>query len=141
MVRFTAYEHMVHVGVLIYHSYQSPVELRRRRRRRRRPQASPAFGEEEGRRVAYEVMKEIASSVALAAASLDPPASSSSLRFSSLLPLGTGSSREGDARLGDRDEIVRPRVPLEACLASFSAPEEVHDFYSTSLNAKTTAIK
>lgn len=41
----------------------------------------------------------------------------------------------------DRDEIVRPRVPLEACLASFSAPEEVHDFYSTSLNAKTTAIK
>ncbi|RRT74902.1 hypothetical protein B296_00031787 [Ensete ventricosum] len=102
MVRFTAYEHMVHVGVLIYHSYQSPVELRRRRRRRRRLQASPAFGKEEGRRVAYEVMKEIASSVALAAASLDPPASSSSLRFSSLLPLGSGSSREGDARLGLR---------------------------------------
>ncbi|KAG1365405.1 putative Ubiquitin carboxyl-terminal hydrolase 14 [Cocos nucifera] len=39
------------------------------------------------------------------------------------------------------DEIVRPRVPLEACLASFSAPEEVHGFYSTALNAKTTAIK
>lgn len=39
------------------------------------------------------------------------------------------------------DEIVRPRVPLEACFASFSDPEEVQDFYSTALNAKTTAIK
>ncbi|KAJ4975564.1 hypothetical protein NE237_000670 [Protea cynaroides] len=39
------------------------------------------------------------------------------------------------------DEIVRPRVPLEACLASFSAPEEVPDFYSSALNARTTAIK
>lgn len=38
-------------------------------------------------------------------------------------------------------ELVRPRVPLEACLSSFSAPEEVHDFHSTALNAKTTAIK
>ncbi|KAK6946790.1 Zinc finger, UBP-type [Dillenia turbinata] len=39
------------------------------------------------------------------------------------------------------DEVVRPRVPLEACLAVFSAPEEVHDFYSSALKAKTTAIK
>ncbi|GAV74442.1 UCH domain-containing protein/UBA domain-containing protein/zf-UBP domain-containing protein [Cephalotus follicularis] len=39
------------------------------------------------------------------------------------------------------DQIVRPRVPLEACLANFSAPEEIHDFYSTALKAKTTAIK
>jgi len=39
------------------------------------------------------------------------------------------------------DEVVRPRVPLEACLASFSAPEEVHDFYSTALQTKTTAVK
>lgn len=39
------------------------------------------------------------------------------------------------------DEIVRPRVPLEACLASFSSPEEIHDFYSTALQAKTTATK
>ncbi|KAL5737886.1 hypothetical protein ACOSP7_030647 [Xanthoceras sorbifolium] len=39
------------------------------------------------------------------------------------------------------DEIVRPRVPLESCLATFSAPEEIHDFYSTALKAKTTAIK
>ncbi|CBI20398.3 unnamed protein product, partial [Vitis vinifera] len=39
------------------------------------------------------------------------------------------------------DEIFRPRVPLEACLASFSAPEEVHGFYSTALKTKTTAVK
>ncbi|CAL0299025.1 unnamed protein product [Lupinus luteus] len=39
------------------------------------------------------------------------------------------------------DEIVRPRVPLEACLANFSAPEEIHDFYSTALKTKTTALK
>ncbi|KAJ3679422.1 hypothetical protein LUZ60_017433 [Juncus effusus] len=48
-------------------------------------------------------------------------------------------SLEGKEIAGD--EIVRPRVPLEACLSSFSAPEEVHDFYSSALNAKTTAIK
>ncbi|KAF7822784.1 Ubiquitin carboxyl-terminal hydrolase 14 [Senna tora] len=39
------------------------------------------------------------------------------------------------------DEIVRPRVPLEACLANYSAPEEIHDFYSTALKGKTTAVK
>ncbi|KAG8637102.1 hypothetical protein MANES_15G081800v8 [Manihot esculenta] len=38
-------------------------------------------------------------------------------------------------------EIVRPRVPLEACLASFSAPEQIQEFYSTPLKAKTTAQK
>jgi ubiquitin carboxyl-terminal hydrolase 5/13 len=41
----------------------------------------------------------------------------------------------------NNEEIVRPRVPLSACLASFSAPEEVHEFYSTALHAKTTAVK
>ncbi|ESR65257.1 ubiquitin carboxyl-terminal hydrolase 14 [Citrus sinensis] len=39
------------------------------------------------------------------------------------------------------EEIVRPRVPLEACLSTFSAPEELPDFYSTALKAKTTATK
>uniref|UniRef100_A0A0A9DYE8 USP domain-containing protein n=1 Tax=Arundo donax TaxID=35708 RepID=A0A0A9DYE8_ARUDO len=39
------------------------------------------------------------------------------------------------------EEIVRPRVPLEACLSSFSGPEEIPDFYSTALNSKTTATK
>jgi ubiquitin carboxyl-terminal hydrolase 5/13 len=36
---------------------------------------------------------------------------------------------------------VRPRVPLEACLANFAGPEEIPDFYSTALNSKTTATK
>uniref|UniRef100_A0A7N0SZ72 Ubiquitin carboxyl-terminal hydrolase n=1 Tax=Kalanchoe fedtschenkoi TaxID=63787 RepID=A0A7N0SZ72_KALFE len=39
------------------------------------------------------------------------------------------------------DQVVRPRVPLDACLATFSAPEEVQDFYSTALKTKATAIK
>jgi len=39
------------------------------------------------------------------------------------------------------DEIVRPRVPLAACLANYSAPEEIQDYYSTALKAKTTALK
>ncbi|KAG5020550.1 hypothetical protein JHK87_016405 [Glycine soja] len=39
------------------------------------------------------------------------------------------------------NEIVRPRVPLETCLVNFSAPEEIQDFYSTALKAKTTALK
>ncbi|KAL8144321.1 hypothetical protein V2J09_017353, partial [Rumex salicifolius] len=39
------------------------------------------------------------------------------------------------------DEIVRPRVPLEACIASYSAPEEVQEFFSSALKAKVTAIK
>ncbi|XP_024356450.1 ubiquitin carboxyl-terminal hydrolase 14 [Physcomitrium patens] len=39
------------------------------------------------------------------------------------------------------EEIVRPRVPLSACLENFSAPEEVMDFYSSAINARTTAIK
>ncbi|KAL8046490.1 hypothetical protein ABFX02_08G180900 [Erythranthe guttata] len=39
------------------------------------------------------------------------------------------------------NEIVRPRVPLMDCLECFSAPEELHDFYSTALDAKTTATK
>ncbi|KAL3639889.1 ubiquitin-specific protease ubp14 [Castilleja foliolosa] len=39
------------------------------------------------------------------------------------------------------NEIVRPRVPLMDCLECFSAHEELHDFYSSALNAKTTAVK
>lgn len=38
-------------------------------------------------------------------------------------------------------EIVRPRVPLSACLENFVAPEEIHEFYSTAIKSKTTAIK
>ncbi|RWS21539.1 ubiquitin carboxyl-terminal hydrolase 5-like protein, partial [Leptotrombidium deliense] len=40
-----------------------------------------------------------------------------------------------------RIEIVRPQVPLEACFDAFISPETVGDFYSTAINAKTTAYK
>lgn len=51
------------------------------------------------------------------------------------------SERSLEGKEVSNDEIVRPRVPLEACLEIFSAPEEVHDFHSSALKAKTTAIK
>ncbi|XAR56601.1 Ubiquitinyl hydrolase 1 [Bertholletia excelsa] len=38
-------------------------------------------------------------------------------------------------------QIVRPRVRLEDCLKSFTAEEEVHDFYSNELKAKVIATK
>ncbi|XP_066383178.1 ubiquitin carboxyl-terminal hydrolase 14-like isoform X1 [Miscanthus floridulus] len=46
-----------------------------------------------------------------------------------------------DGKEVSNEDIVRPRVPLEACLASFSGPEEIPDFYSTALNSKITATK
>ncbi|KAI7729274.1 hypothetical protein M8C21_032442, partial [Ambrosia artemisiifolia] len=48
--------------------------------------------------------------------------------------------RETEGKEISSDEIVRPRVPLSACLDSFSQPEEVQGFYSTALKARTTAI-
>jgi ubiquitin carboxyl-terminal hydrolase 5/13 len=41
----------------------------------------------------------------------------------------------------DAKEIVRPRIPLSACIESFSASETVEDFYSTAINAKSIAEK
>lgn len=41
----------------------------------------------------------------------------------------------------DPKEIVRPRIPLSACIESFAADETVEDFYSSALKAKTLAKK
>ncbi|XP_059661574.1 ubiquitin carboxyl-terminal hydrolase 14 [Cornus florida] len=49
--------------------------------------------------------------------------------------------KDSDKKDTSTDQIVRPKVHLYDCLATFSAPEEVHDFYSTALQAKTTAVK
>nr|AAG42755.1 ubiquitin-specific protease 14 [Arabidopsis thaliana] len=46
---------------------------------------------------------------------------------------------ENDMR--SSDEIVRPRVPLEACLANFASSEPIEDYYSSALKGMTTAIK
>lgn len=41
----------------------------------------------------------------------------------------------------DPKEVVRPRIPLDACFESFSFPEEIEDFYSTAIQGKTKALK
>lgn len=41
----------------------------------------------------------------------------------------------------DSSEIVRPFIPLTACIESFSVPEMVDDFYSSAINSKSTAQK
>ncbi|KAJ4726213.1 Ubiquitin carboxyl-terminal hydrolase [Melia azedarach] len=51
------------------------------------------------------------------------------------------AERSSEGKDVSSDEIVRPRVPLESCLATFSAAEEIPDFYSSALKAKTTATK
>ncbi|XP_009616171.1 ubiquitin carboxyl-terminal hydrolase 14-like isoform X1 [Nicotiana tomentosiformis] len=51
------------------------------------------------------------------------------------------SKKAAEGKELSADEIVRPRVSLKDCLDCFSAPEEVHEFYSTALKARTTAIK
>jgi len=40
-----------------------------------------------------------------------------------------------------KEDPVRPRVPLSACLEAFGYPEEIPDFYSSAVKRKTTAIK
>lgn len=39
------------------------------------------------------------------------------------------------------DDVVRPRVPLSACLEAFAAPETIQDFYSSAIRGKTHAQK
>ncbi|KAL3861427.1 hypothetical protein ACJMK2_007461 [Sinanodonta woodiana] len=41
----------------------------------------------------------------------------------------------------DPKEVVRPKIPLTACVEGFAATENVDDFYSTAVNAKTVAHK
>ncbi|RWS15264.1 ubiquitin carboxyl-terminal hydrolase 5-like protein [Dinothrombium tinctorium] len=38
-------------------------------------------------------------------------------------------------------DIVRPKIPLDACFDAFIQPEIVDDFYSTAINGKTKAMK
>lgn len=45
---------------------------------------------------------------------------------------------------GDRmkpDDLVRPRIPLQACIEHFAAVETVEDFFSTAVQTKSTASK
>ncbi|CAI9088609.1 OLC1v1022989C2 [Oldenlandia corymbosa var. corymbosa] len=51
------------------------------------------------------------------------------------------AERHAEGKELSNEEIVRPRVHLKDCLECFSGPEEVHDYYSTALKSKTTAIR
>lgn len=46
------------------------------------------------------------------------------------------SGRQIEAR-----DVVRPKIPLEACFESMSCAEEIPDFYSTAIEGKTTAFR
>lgn len=38
-------------------------------------------------------------------------------------------------------ELVRAKVPFTSCLEAYGAPEQVDDFWSTALQAKSVALK
>lgn len=38
-------------------------------------------------------------------------------------------------------ELVRAQVPFSSCLEAYGAPEQVDDFWSTALQAKSVAVK
>ncbi|XP_074646299.1 ubiquitin carboxyl-terminal hydrolase 5-like [Tubulanus polymorphus] len=48
---------------------------------------------------------------------------------------------EANGQKIDAKELVRPRVSLLSCIEAFSAAELVDDFFSTAINAKSTAQK
>ena len=41
----------------------------------------------------------------------------------------------------DPDSVVRLKIPMQACLDCFLAPDTVDDFYSSAIKGKTTAQK
>eukprot|EP00899_Mesostigma_viride_P006052 jgi/Mesvir1/15448/Mv06630-RA.3 len=49
--------------------------------------------------------------------------------------------KEGRGEKVATDDLVRPRVPLSACLEATTAAEEIGDFYSSAVKRKTTATK
>ncbi|XP_055529285.1 ubiquitin carboxyl-terminal hydrolase 5 [Wyeomyia smithii] len=48
---------------------------------------------------------------------------------------------EKEGRRLDPEALVRPKIPLSACLDAFAKPETVEQFYSSAINARTTAKK
>lgn len=38
-------------------------------------------------------------------------------------------------------DLVRAKVPFSSCLEAYGAPEQVDDFWSTALQAKSVALK
>lgn len=48
---------------------------------------------------------------------------------------------ESQGKKLEPDALVRPKIKLFSCLEAFTQTEIVEQFYSTALNAKTTARK
>lgn len=49
--------------------------------------------------------------------------------------------REAEANHRPLPELVRAKVPFSACLQAFSEPENVDDFWSSALQAKSAGVK
>ena len=49
--------------------------------------------------------------------------------------------KAAEASGGKPEEVVRPRVTLQSCLEALARPEEVQNFYSSAIGAKTTVLK
>jgi len=49
--------------------------------------------------------------------------------------------REAEEEKNTLLEMVRAKIPFESCLQSYAEPEQVDDFWSTALLAKSVAVK
>ena len=49
--------------------------------------------------------------------------------------------READSNRRPLPELVRAKIPFSACLQAFSEPENVDDFWSSALQAKSAGVK
>lgn len=49
--------------------------------------------------------------------------------------------RQAEEEKAPLPELVRAQVPFSSCLEAYGAPEQVDDFWSTALQAKSVAVK
>lgn len=49
--------------------------------------------------------------------------------------------REAESNRRPLPELVRAKIPFSACLQAFSEPENVDDFWSSALQAKSAGVK
>ena len=49
--------------------------------------------------------------------------------------------REAEAARRPPPELVRANIPFSACLQAFSEPNNVEDFWSSALQAKSAGVK
>lgn len=49
--------------------------------------------------------------------------------------------REAEANRRPLPELVRAKIPFSACLQAFAEPDNVEDFWSSALQAKSAGVK